>query len=135
MSFSATPDRHGPCSAPWILVTVQLWLAACLTVVMAPSASAGDLPMTVVTLSSPVQAFEEANLEIETGWFAVCHLVTRGRTGPYRASGFADAAGRLGWRWRVGPPGLYRLVVTCGKGEDRGELRLSLNVVPRRPGR
>jgi hypothetical protein len=136
MSFSEARGRRAP---RWLW---RAWgprlsrrVVVALAVAMAVPAWAGDLPMSLVALSSPVPAFAVATVEIETGWFAVCQLVARGRTGFHRASGFADAAGRVSWRWPVGSPGLYGVLVTCTKGEDRGQLRASFNVLPRRPGR
>lgn len=113
----------------------KLLLAALLLLLSARSIWAADLPVSVVSLSSPVAPFSDATMEIQTTPGATCSITVRYKSGPSRAKGLvpktADAKGRVVWQWRVGSnttPGRWPIDVTCEKGEVRGEVRTSFEV-------
>ena len=96
---------------------------------------AADLPVTLVSLTSPAAPFTDAALTISTAPGANCSITVFYKSGPSRAQGLmpkaADAAGRVSWTWRVGSnttPGRWPILVACEKGDDRGELRTAFEV-------
>ena len=96
---------------------------------------AADLPIAVVSLSSPVVPFTDATIQIQTTHGSACSVTVLYKSGPSRAKGLfpqtADSRGRVTWRWRVGSnttPGRWPIVVRCEKGGDTGELRTSFEV-------
>ena len=96
---------------------------------------AAELPISVVSISSPVAPFSDATIEIQTSPQANWSITVIYKSGPSRARGLypqtADRKGRVMWVWRVGSrttPGRWPIVVTCEKGGDRGELRTSFEV-------
>lgn len=96
---------------------------------------AADLPVSLVSLSSPIAPFADATLQIQTTPGANCRITVLYKSGPSRAKGLfpqsADAQGRIAWTWRVGSnttPGRWPIVVTCEKSGDEGELRTSFEV-------
>ncbi|MCI0546085.1 MAG: hypothetical protein L0027_02245 [Candidatus Rokubacteria bacterium] len=98
---------------------------------LAPCAEAADLPITVIGFTSPVPAPSVVTLDIMTSAFALCEMTAGAAPRRYRAPGFSDSAGRVGWRWHVNAQarrGQYPVVVVCTKGTDRGELKLELRV-------
>jgi len=105
-----------------------------LLVLVAPLWAA-DLPISVVSLSSPVVPFTDATMQIQTTPGASCAITVLYKSGPSRAKGLypqtADAKGRVTWQWRVGSnttPGRWPIVVRCEKGGENGELRTSFEV-------
>ena len=106
-----------------------------LLLVAVPVGWAADLPISVVSVSSPVAPFSDATLEIQTAPGATCAVTVHYKSGPSRAKGLvpktADGRGRIVWRWRVGSnttPGRWPIDVTCEKGETRGDVRTSFGV-------
>jgi hypothetical protein len=96
---------------------------------------AADVPISVVSLTSPVAPFTDATLQIQTTPGASCSVTVLYKSGPSRAKGLypqtADGKGQITWRWRVGSnttPGRWPIVVRCGNGGDTGELRTSFEV-------
>jgi len=96
---------------------------------------AADLRVSVVSLSSPAAPSSDATLEIQTTPGATCTITVQYKSGPSRAKGLvpnvADSKGRVGWLWRVGSnttPGKWPIIVSCSKGEERGELRTAFEV-------
>jgi hypothetical protein len=96
---------------------------------------AADLPISVVSLSSPVAPFSDATLEIQTAPGATCAITVRYKSGRSRAKGLvpktADAKGRIVWQWRVGSnttPGQWPIDVTCDKEGLRGTRRTRFEV-------
>lgn len=67
---------------------------------------AADLPVVVVSLTSPAAPFSDATLEIQTTPAASCSIVVRYKSGPSKAKGLvpklADGKGRIVWTWRLG---------------------------------
>lgn len=113
----------------------KLLLAALLLLLSARSIWAADLPVSVVSLSSPVAPFSDATMEIQTTPGATCSITVRYKSGPSRAKGLipktADGRGRVAWEWRVGSnttPGRWPIEVMCQKGEARSEVRTSFEV-------
>jgi hypothetical protein len=119
---------------PWLRSTLSL-LVSFLLLVLGGTIWAAELPISLISLSSPVAPFSDATLEIQTRPGASCGISVVYRSGPSRARGLipqtADSKGRIGWRWRVGSnttPGRWPIVVTCQKDGDTGELRTNFDV-------
>lgn len=117
---------------PWLRKTL---LVCFLLLVLGGTVWAAELPISLVSLSSPVAPFSDATMEIQTRPGANCGISVLYKSGPSRARGLgpqiADSKGRIGWRWRVGSnttPGRWPIVVTCQKDGDAGELRTNLEV-------
>ncbi len=96
---------------------------------------AAELPVALVSLSSPVARFTDATIQIQTSPGAKCSITVQYKSGPSKAKGLypqtADGRGRIAWRWRVGSnttPGRWPIVVRCERGGDSGELRTSFEV-------
>lgn len=96
---------------------------------------AADLPISVVSLSSPVAPFTDATIQVQTTAGAACAITVLYKSGPSKAKGLypqtADSKGRITWRWRVGSnttPGRWPIVVRCERGGESGELRTSFEV-------
>jgi hypothetical protein len=96
---------------------------------------AADLPVQLLTLTSPVAPFSDATLEAKTLPGASCAISVLYKSGPSRARGLvaqeAGGDGRVRWTWRVGSnttPGTWPIVVSCRKGDDRADLRTSFEV-------
>lgn len=111
-----------------ILAVVFLW-------VLVGPLWAADLPISVVSLSSPVAPFTDATLQVQTTPGANCTITVLYKSGPSKAKGLhpqaADGKGRITWRWRVGSnttPGRWAIVVRCEKAGESGELRTSFEV-------
>jgi hypothetical protein len=118
----------------WFRKTLPL-LVSILLLALGGPIWAADLPISVVSLSSPVAPFDDATMEIQTKPGANCAISVLYKSGPSRARGLisqvADRKGRIGWRWRVGSnttPGRWPIVVTCQKEGDTGELRTNFDV-------
>ncbi|SRR6266851_490414 len=120
------------------LPVVQL-LAFCLALYLlglhVGPAQAADLPITLISVTSPAAPFTDATLTISTTPGANCSITVHYKSGPSRAKGLvpkvASNSGRVSWTWRVGSnttPGRWPIVVTCEKGTDRGELRTEFQV-------
>ena len=110
-------------------------LVLCLVGLQLGPARAADLPITLISVTSPAAPFTDATLTISTSPGANCSIVVHYKSGPSRAKGLisklANSSGRVSWTWRVGSnttPGRWPIVVTCEKGMDRGELRTTFEV-------
>jgi len=108
---------------------------ALLVLLLASLAVAGDLPVTLVRVTSPAAPFTDATLEAKARPGADCTITVLYKSGPSRARGLAprqaDGAGRVSWTWRVGSnttPGQWPIEVTCRKGGETGTLRTSFEV-------
>ncbi len=80
----------------------------------------GSLPLTIVSLTSPVSPGADATLRAKTIPNATCSIEVYYKTGLSEAAGLetksADASGDVSWTWRVGSgtaPGDWRIVVTA----------------------
>ncbi len=96
---------------------------------------AAELPLSLLSLSSPVAPFTDATIQVQTVPGASCVITVLYKSGPSRAKGLypqkVDSKGLVTWRWRVGsntPPGRWPIVLACEKDGDRGELRTSFEV-------
>jgi len=114
---------------------LAICLALCLVGLQLGPARAADLPITLISVTSPAAPFSDATLTISTTPGANCSIVVRYKSGPSRAKGLvpqlASSSGRVSWTWRVGSnttPGRWPIVVTCEKSTDHGELRTSFEV-------
>jgi micrococcal nuclease len=99
------------------------------------SASAASLPLTVVSLTSPVAPFTDATLHARTAPGADCEITVIYKSGPSQAKGLfakqADLSGDVAWQWRVGSnttPGRWPILVACSKGHDAAELETAFEV-------
>ena len=98
-------------------------------------ASALDVVVELVSLTTPVGPFSDATLEAKTTPGANCTIVVLYKSGPSRARGLvpqdASSRGRVSWTWRVGSnttPGRWPVIVRCSVRDDVGELRTLLEV-------
>jgi len=130
---NATIRRRMSCTTISLRRVLTTFLLS-LTVLVS-AAAAGEVPITLVRLTSPVAPFTDATLEIKTSPGAECRIVVTYKSGPSRARGLvpleADRTGRVAWTWRVGSnttAGQWPIEVTCRKGEDAGALRTSFEV-------
>lgn len=110
-------------------------IGSLVVLALASSLWAADLPLSVVSLTSPVAPFTDATIQVQTTAGARCAITVLYKSGPSRAKGLfsqtADGKGRITWRWRVGSnttPGRWPIVIRCEKGGDAGELRTSFEV-------
>src|SRR6266496_2734311 len=129
---SGRPSRLGLLPVAQLL---PLGLILCLVGLQLGTARAAELPITLISVTSPAAPFSDATLTISTTPGATCSIVVHYKSGPSRAKGLipkvASSSGRVSWTWRVGSkttPGRWPIVVTCEKGMDRGELRASFVV-------
>jgi hypothetical protein len=130
--------RYGRLSRPFVfLVSRLLSFSLILNLIGHPlgPAQAADLPITLISVTSPAAPFTDATLTISTSPGANCSIVVHYKSGPSRAKGLiskvASSSGRVSWTWRVGSnttPGRWPVLVTCEKGMDHGELRTSFEV-------
>jgi len=98
-------------------------------------ASALDVVVELVSLTTPVAPFTDATLNAKTVPGAACTIVVLYKSGPSRARGLvpqdASSRGRVSWTWRVGSnttPGRWPVIVRCSVRDDVGELRTLLEV-------
>jgi hypothetical protein len=134
----SAPRRSGRASRFTVLPVAQLLalgLTLCLVGLQLGPAEAADLPITLISVTSPAVPFSDATLTISTTPGANCSIIVHYKSGPSRAKGLvpqvAGGSGRVSWRWRVGSnstPSRWPIVVTCDKGPDHGELRTSFEV-------
>jgi hypothetical protein len=95
-----------------------------------PDAQTG---VSIVSVSSPVDAGAYANLVAQTGPGAACNLsVTLPSGRPSQSSGLgpatADASGRVRWNWMTGTNtrgGTATATVTCGSASTRGTFQIT----------
>src|SRR5438876_3732191 len=98
-------------------------------------ASALDVVVELVSLTTPVAPFTDATLAAKTVPGAACTIVVLYKSGPSRARGLvpreANSRGVVSWTWRVGSnttPGRWPVIVRCSVRDDVGELRTLLEV-------
>jgi hypothetical protein len=134
----SAPRRSGRPSRFTVLPVdhlLALGLTLCLVGLPLSPVRAEDLPVTLISVTSPAVPFTDATLTISTTPGATCSIVVHYKSGPSRAKGLipkvTDGSGRASWTWRVGSkttPGRWPIVVTCEKGADHGELRTAFQV-------
>jgi micrococcal nuclease len=112
-----------------------LALAIAVVGVVATPVWAGALPLSVVSITSPVEPFTDAAIHVRTAPGANCHIAVLYKSGPSRAKGLgpkqSDARGDVGWQWRVGSnttPGRWPIKVSCERGQDAAELETAIEV-------
>lgn len=78
------------------------------------------LDVGLVSLTSPVEAGDDASLAVRTAPAARCRITVHYKSGPSKAKGLvpkqADMEGQVSWTWRVGSgttPGRWPIIVTC----------------------
>lgn len=96
---------------------------------------AGALPVSLVSVTSPVAPFTDATIRVRTAPAASCRITVLYKSGPSRAQGLfpkdADMSGQVVWLWRVGSnttPGRWPIIVACNKGQDEGQLETAFDV-------
>jgi len=134
----SAPRRFGRPSRFTVLpvtLLLTLGLTLCLVGLQLGPAQAAEVPITLISVTSPAAPFTDATLTISTSPGANCSIVVHYKSGPSRAKGLvpkvASSSGRVSWTWRVGSnttPGRWPINVTCEKGADHGELRTSFEV-------
>jgi len=114
---------------------LTLSLAFCLVGLQFGPARAADLPITLISVTSPAAPFSDATLTISTTPGANCLIVVHYKSGPSRAKGLipkvASSSGHVSWTWRVGSKttlGRWPIAMTCDKGMEHGELRTAFEV-------
>lgn len=113
-----------------------LWLLAVLALIIAGPATAwADLPIKVISVTSPVKPGGAARVEVQTVPAAVCDIEVVYRSGPSRAAPLrpkrADDKGRVVWVWRVGrqtATGKASVMVECLLGEDITRIRTEFTI-------
>lgn len=112
-----------------IRVIPMLLLAAAL---LSPAAVPvwADLPLAILSVTSPVKPGGPARVEAQTAPAAVCDIEVVYSSGPSRAAPLrprrADERGRVAWVWRVGrqtATGKAAVTVECLLGEDITRVR------------
>ncbi len=119
---------------------LSLALALTLAVALALAGSAPvdaqqQLPVTLVSITSPVSHGRAASISVKTAPGASCTITVTYKSGPSRAKGLtpktADGAGGVEWSWIVGTrttPGTWPVSVTCSSGGKTGTLHASFEV-------
>jgi hypothetical protein len=94
-----------------------------------------QLPVTLVSITSPVAHGHVASISVKTVPGAVCAITVIYKSGPSRAKGLtqkaADNTGAVAWSWIVGTrttPGTWPVFVTCSSGGKTGKLKTSFEV-------
>src|SRR3990170_9071596 len=132
MGFPAPP-------LPMMLMMLTRFILPILlaAAVFGPAASPvwADLPIKVISVTSPVKPGGPARVEVQTAPAAVCDIEVVYRSGPSRAAPLrprrADAKGRVVWLWRVGrqtATGKASVMVECLLGEDITRVRTEFTV-------
>lgn len=120
----------------------ELLLLAAFFTLSAPGGAvrAAELPISVVSVSSPVAASANATIFIRTSPGARCWGTVDyksagtkpGKMGPRDLEAqIADMEGRAAWRWPVDEravPGRWPILVTCEKGGTTSELRTHFEI-------
>ena len=116
----------------WLILPILI--AAAL---LGPAATSvwADLPIKVISVTSPVKPGGAARVEVQTVPAAVCDIEVVYRSGPSRAAPLrprrADEKGRVVWVWRVGrqtPVGKAFVMVECLLGEDITKVRTQFTI-------
>jgi hypothetical protein len=114
---------------------LALGVILCLVGLQLGLAQAAEMPITLISVTSPAAPFTDATLTVSTAPGANCSIAVHYKSGPSRAKGLipklASSSGRVSWTWRVGSnttPGRWPIVVTCDRGMEHGELRTVFEV-------
>jgi micrococcal nuclease len=110
-------------------------LAVLLAVATSAPAAAPQLPVTLVSITSPVNHGKPASISVKTAPGAACRIAVTYKSGPSRAKGLtpktSDDHGTVGWTWLVGTrttPGTWPVSVYCSAGGRTGTLQTSIVV-------
>jgi hypothetical protein len=106
-----------------------LIVALGLVLILQVLASAQQLQVRLVSLTSPVGPGNDATIAVQTVPNASCGITVIYKSGPSRASGLvpktSDIKGNVSWTWRVGTrttPGKWPITVSCSAGGQQGRL-------------
>src|SRR2546425_12436920 len=80
---------------------LRLPVIVVLLLVAVPVGWAADLPVSVISVSSPVAPFSDATLEIQTVFGAVCGITVRYKSGPSRAKGLVPESTFLRFNFHI----------------------------------
>jgi competence protein ComEC len=101
-----------------------------------PPVSAGELPLEVVSLTSPASRNSYATLAIKTVPGAECTITVLYKSGSSVAAGLgpkvADAQGGVSWRWKVGgntTPGTWKIIITSTLDDKSSIMQIPFQVV------
>lgn len=101
-----------------------------------PAAVQQPVPITLVSLASPVSHGNAANISVRTAPGAACTITVNYKSGPSRARGLvpktAGGDGLVSWTWIVGTrttPGEWPITVTCSAGGRQGTLETAFVVL------
>jgi hypothetical protein len=112
-----------------------LWMVLALSC-SSPAAVQQPLPVTVISLTSPVSHGNAASITVRTAPEAACTITVTYKSGPSRARGLdpktADGNGVVSWTWIVGTrttPGKWPIAVMCSTGDRQGSLEVAFEVL------
>ena len=112
---SGPPSHFSSASVARLLA---LGLTLCLVGLQLDPARAGDLLVTLISVTSPAAPFTDATLTVSTAPGANCSIVVHYKSGPSRAKGLipqvASSSGRVSWKWRVGSNTTPGSLAHCG---------------------
>lgn len=100
-----------------------------------PLASAQQLQIKLVNISSPATPGKDATIAVHTSPRATCKITVQYDSGPSKAKGLgpktADARGNVKWTWRVGAKtkkGTWPITVSCSQKGQKAKLETALDV-------
>ena len=108
-------------------LSLGVTLAILFAVATSAPAAAPQLPVTLVSITSPVNHGSPASISVKTAPGAACRITVTYKSGPSRAKGLiaktSDDHGLVGWTWLVGArttPGTWPVSVSCSAGGCTG---------------
>ncbi len=102
---------------------------------IAPLASAQQLQVRLVNITSPATPGKDATIAVQTSPRAACKITVQYESGPIKAKALgaktADAKGNVKWTWRVGAKtkkGTWPITVSCSQKGQQAKLETALDV-------
>ncbi len=100
-----------------------------------PLASAQQLQVRLVSITSPATPGKDATIAVQTSPRAACKITVQYDSGPSKAKGLgpktANAKGNVKWTWRVGAKtkkGTWPITVSCSQKGQQAKLETALDV-------
>lgn len=116
-------------------LTLGIVLAVMLAIATSARAAEQQLPVALVSITSPVNHGNLATVSVKTAPRAMCRITVTYKSGPSRAKGLSpktsDGHGMVSWTWLVGArttPGTWPVSVSCNAGAQTGTLQTSILV-------
>lgn len=116
-------------------VSSMLIIVLVAVMTFAPLATAQQLQVRLVNVTSPAPPGKDATLTVQTAPRAACKIAVQYDSGPSKAKGLepksADAKGNVRWTWRVGArtkKGTWPITVTCSLKGQQARLETALDV-------